>query len=104
VKPEANAPSAEVAKCFAALCHSLHAMVKKNPQIDTKLSGSTGVLVLVKDGSLHCANVGDSRAVLVRGGQYVLELSSDQKPSDPAEKQRILASGGRVHPCRSTPG
>jgi serine/threonine protein phosphatase PrpC len=91
-----------VSKCFTTLCHSLNSMVKKNPYIDTKLSGSTGVMVLVKDNHLHCANVGDSRAILIRGSNYVIELSTDQKPSDPIEKQRIIANGGRVHPCRSS--
>jgi serine/threonine protein phosphatase PrpC len=78
-------------------------MVKKNPYIDTKLSGSTGVMVLVKDNMVHCANVGDSRAILIRKSNYIVELSTDQKPSDPSEKQRILANGGKVHPCRSKP-
>lgn len=92
----------DVSKCFTSLCHSLNSMLKKNPYIDSKLSGSTGVIVLVKDGHLHCANVGDSRAILIKGASYVIELSTDQKPSDPVEKQRIIANGGRVHPCRST--
>lgn len=39
-------------------------MLKKNIYIDTKLSGSTGVMVAVHQGKIICANVGDSRAVL----------------------------------------
>jgi Protein phosphatase 2C len=90
---------------FVELCHSLNKMLKKNIYIDTKLSGSTGIMVLVTKNSVICSNVGDSRALLVRRAQNGhlehLELSVDQKPSDPQEKQRIISQGGRIHPCRS---
>lgn len=44
---------------------------------------------------LLCANCGDSRAVLSRGGVAV-ELSQDHKPHDPVERRRIEAAGGKV--------
>jgi serine/threonine protein phosphatase PrpC len=44
---------------------------------------------------LYCANVGDSRAVLCRGGAAVA-LSVDQTPGRPDERSRIEAAGGRV--------
>ena len=46
--------------------------------------------------TLITANVGDSRAVLARGGTAVLELSRDHKPDDPIELSRIHRRGGRV--------
>lgn len=58
-------------------------------------SGATGVTVLLVGHTLYCANAGDSRAVLCRGGTPVI-LSEDHKPSDPAEKERILKAGGFV--------
>jgi serine/threonine protein phosphatase PrpC len=45
--------------------------------------------------TLICANVGDSRAVLCRGGAIV-ELSFDHKPSRADERARIEAAGGTV--------
>lgn len=41
------------------------------------------------------ANVGDSRAVLSRGGTAV-DLSVDHKPEDAPEKARVEAAGGVV--------
>lgn len=41
------------------------------------------------------ANVGDSRAVLSRGGTAV-DLSVDHKPEDALEKARVEAAGGHV--------
>lgn len=90
---------------FEELCHNLNKMLKKNMYIDAKLSGSTGIMVLITKTSLVCSNVGDSRAMFVRransGQLEPVEMSVDQKPSDPQEKQRILSHGGKVHPCRS---
>jgi len=44
---------------------------------------------------LHCANVGDSRAVLCRSGSGV-RLSRDFKPFDQDEYERITALGGFI--------
>ena len=66
---------------------------------DSVYSGSTSVTVVFAGGSLICANVGDSRAVLGRrtGASFTaVALSRDQKPDVEEEKQRILDFGGRV--------
>lgn len=97
-----------VDNCFIELSHGLNNILKKTVYIDTKLSGSTGVMVLAHKKKLFCANVGDSRAVLYSvdpssHGLRPIPMSVDQKPSDPEERKRILATGGKVHPCRSRP-
>ena len=58
-------------------------------------SGSTAVCVLVTPTHVTCASVGDSRAVLCRGGRAIA-LSEDHKPENEAEKARIVAAGGHV--------
>jgi len=60
------------------------------------LSGSTGVLLYQKGDCLVVANVGDSRAVMCDSMGRVVPLSTDHKPSDPAEQQRIVDAGGFV--------
>jgi len=63
--------------------------------------GCTAVVVLVvrrEDGAgpqIFCANAGDSRAILSRGGR-VVALSEDHKPENPGETARIQKAGGFV--------
>lgn len=57
--------------------------------------GSTAVVVLIIGGWLWCANVGDSRALLCRGGKAI-QLSLDHKPNREDELARIQAAGGMV--------
>mmetsp|Transcript_66946 Transcript_66946/g.104662 ORF Transcript_66946/g.104662 Transcript_66946/m.104662 type:complete len:429 (+) Transcript_66946:125-1411(+) len=68
---------------------------------DAAESGTTAVACYQHRDRLLIANVGDSRAVLgrcdtARKGFRAVELTSDQKPSRPDEKQRIVAAGGKV--------
>lgn len=51
--------------------------------------GSTGVVVLLLDQKIYCANTGDSRSVMYQGGK-VVPLSFDQKPEDPNEQRRYV--------------
>ncbi|KAK4533574.1 hypothetical protein CCYA_CCYA18G4456 [Cyanidiococcus yangmingshanensis] len=82
--------------------------------IDSRFSGTTGIIVLLHGRDLYCANVGDSRAVLGRRlgsagnsdtGQHArgkqarytaVALSVDHKPDRPDERKRIQALGGHV--------
>lgn len=75
-------------------------------RIDTTFSGSTCVAVVIQGRSLLCANVGDSRAMLIsknKDWQYTL-LSTDHKPDMHSEKMRILSKGGQVSPFRGPHG
>lgn len=58
-------------------------------------AGSTATCALLLGSRLYCANTGDSRTVLCRGGQAV-DLSSDHKPKRADERARIEAAGGLV--------
>lgn len=70
----------------------------KSSGIDYSASGTCCVLVFIKDNILSISNLGDSRAVLCRVGKEkaAIELSWDHKPIRQDEKQRIIASGGKI--------
>ena len=64
-------------------------------------SGSTAIAVVVTPTHVICANCGDSRSVMVRGGgaagdAATEEMSYDHKPYNPDEMRRIQAAGGTV--------
>ena len=75
-----------------------------NLHIDVNFSGTTCILVIQVGRNLICANVGDSRAILVYDSKNdsnlrftkIVELSHDCKPDLPEEKSRILKMGGTV--------
>lgn len=72
-------------------------------KIDTFMSGTTVVTVLIHNNVLWCSNCGDSRAIIGRSigkGSLIewksIPLSDDHKPDLPREKKRIIEHGGRV--------
>lgn len=62
-------------------------------------SGACASSVLLKDGELHVANVGDCRVVLSKKG-VANPLTNDHRPCREDERFRIESSGGFVH-CRN---
>ncbi|XP_017779249.1 PREDICTED: probable protein phosphatase 2C T23F11.1 [Nicrophorus vespilloides] len=58
-------------------------------------AGSTAVTMIIKDNTVFCANVGDSRAIASVNGK-VQPLSFDHKPTNEKEYNRITAAGGWV--------
>ena len=63
-------------------------------------SGSTACVAMVGEtGEVVVGNVGDSRAVLCRGGRAV-RLTTDHKPELPEEKRRVELAGGVVRPLQ----
>lgn len=100
--PEENqTPQKLLTKTYSMVSDSLLATRSFN----ILLSGSTAVSCLLIGSKIFTANVGDSRAIVVRQrGQSQLfntkALSRDHKADDPIEKARILAAGGRVEPFR----
>jgi serine/threonine protein phosphatase PrpC len=74
---------------------------------DIRFSGSTWVVCIFIKNRCFVANVGDSRAVLVKrkAGQVVCyPLSDDHKPTLEHEQERIEENGGRVEPYQDQHG
>jgi serine/threonine protein phosphatase PrpC len=76
-----------------------------NRDVDCNLSGCTACVAVICGNHLTIANIGDSRATLLRvppkgtpGGRPLFPsvLTIDHKPSLPGETKRILLAGGRV--------
>jgi len=77
--------------------------LKDEKEIEPWYSGCTAIVTLVREKQLIVANCGDSRAVLATkdsDGQRLkaVDLSHDQNPDTPGEKERILSRGGYVSP------
>ena len=68
----------------------------KKSKIDANLSGTTCVMVAQIGDRFICANIGDSRAIMVKTGNEIVPLSVDQKPDDPEESKRIVQNGGEI--------
>ncbi len=60
-------------------------------------SGSTAIVVIKIGANLWFANLGDSRAILIRNGK-VVHQTKDHKPNDPEERARVEKAGGIVAP------
>ena len=69
--------------------------IEKNSDIDANFSGTTCVMVFQVGNRILCGNVGDSRAIIVKGDKAI-PLSIDQKPDDPEESKRIKENGGEI--------
>ena len=67
----------------------------RSPERD--MSGTTAVSVLLESssGRVLAANVGDSRAIIVRG-KKAIALTTDQDADNKAEKRRLKSVGGEV--------
>ena len=63
--------------------------------------GSTAVIAVLRGSALHIANVGDSRAYLVRGGQPRLLSRDHSVAALLAERGEISLEDARTHPLRN---
>jgi len=90
--------------------HNAHERMSRdilNSYLDVSFSGTTSVSVLMRDNTIICANLGDSRAVM--GSKHdtkwkATALSRDHKPDLPDEAKRIADRGGRVMAYRTPKG
>jgi len=100
-----NKEASLVAEAFSETFQSVDNEYLKLSKKKDAEDGSTAVCMLIvgdfsKDPSeppprLYTANLGDSRAILCRGGEAI-ELTRDHKPNDREEKKRIEGCGGKV--------
>jgi serine/threonine protein phosphatase PrpC len=59
-------------------------------------SGTTATLVIIYNNTIYAANVGDSCAILCKGGSTSVKLTTEHKASNENEKKRVKESGGLV--------
>lgn len=84
-----------------ALKRSFHTTNEQFLKIAEKMKlhdGSTGIVAIVRDRKVLVANVGDCRALIISAGRPI-QMSIDQKPTNPDEQKRIAALGGTVVYC-----
>ena len=100
-------------KIFENTYLSTNSKLSNNANIDTNFSGSTAISVLFPDNlnanPLYIANVGDSRAIVIKQSEYnhkwVHEcLSRDHKPDEKDEALRIIRFGGRIEQFKDREG
>ena len=73
-----------------------------NSKLDSNMSGTTVVSIVITPNNILCVNLGDSRATLFKydnGLYYCKNLSRDHKPCEADESKRIINNGGRVKKC-----
>mmetsp|Transcript_10379 Transcript_10379/g.25117 ORF Transcript_10379/g.25117 Transcript_10379/m.25117 type:complete len:531 (+) Transcript_10379:105-1697(+) len=83
----------------------VNSALKGERLIEPLYAGTTACVALLRDKQLILSNAGDSRAVLARkidcvgdDSWDVIDLTEDQNPDLPAEKERIERMGGYVSP------
>lgn len=109
-------------KCLNDAFEELHREVCQNNEFDSHNSGSTLTVVLVEQDQLYCANVGDSKAILIwdvkkvqnnngkpgttpdkpvragdsQSGANITILTTSHQPDAPKEKARITKHKGEI--------
>lgn len=82
--------------------------IQKEMAARCSYSGSTACITFIQGNSIHCANLGDSRAIIGHenydGNFLAIPLSRDHSPSVLEERERIINSGGRVEACKDATG
>ena len=67
---------------------------------NVQLSGTTLTSAFFCGNQLYTANVGDSRTILIslddKSQIKVKQLTTDHKPDNQKEKQRVINKGGKV--------
>lgn len=106
-------------KCLTDAFEEIHREVCANSEIDSHNSGSTLTVVIIESDQLYCANVGDSKAILIwdvkkaqnarasstdknmrsgesQSGANITILTASHQPDAPKEKARISKYKGEI--------
>ena len=103
--PASNLITDNLTKAFADANNEVYKMVS-----DVRFSGSTCTSIITYGRKVYCANVGDSRTILIsqasnkQDGCVVKFSSRDHKPDDPEESKHIIANNGRIDSYRDQLG
>ena len=76
--------------------------IYNNKNIESNMSGTTVISLILTTEKMICINLGDSRAALFKnedGIYYCKNLSRDHKPNEPDENKRIINNNGRIKKC-----
>ena len=65
-------------------------------EIDSTFSGTTCILLFIIGNKIISVNIGDSRAIMLKDKNNIIQLSIDQKPENKEEKERIEKNGGEL--------
>jgi serine/threonine protein phosphatase PrpC len=91
--------SSDIKTATAESIAKIEQEVIQNFKIDTDYSGTTLSMAIIRGNQVTCVNIGDSRVILGKESSQKIfpeELTTDHKPDLPKERERILATGGRV--------
>ena len=87
---------------------SVEFAVRCQPNIDSRFSGTTLCMALIRGNQILVSNIGNSRVVLgsrLSTGRVIAKsLSTDHTPEQPDEFKRICAAGGRVFRVSNSSG
>lgn len=90
-----------IEKAFKETFVKVDSSLKDEALIEPLYAGTTACVALLRENQLILSNVGDSRAVLARkkGDSWeAINLTQDQNPDLPEERERIEEMGGFVSP------
>lgn len=76
--------------------HEAEQNLNKIKEIDTDFSGTSCIILIQIGDKIICANVGNSRAIMVKDYDRIIPLSIDNTPDMPEESERILRHGGII--------
>jgi protein phosphatase 2C family protein 2/3 len=83
---------------FEKLEEEFYNQNKNKPKEEIDNSGSCGLVAILTENKIYIANIGDSRAIMsLNNGSKVKQLSTDHKPNNIKEFERIIKNGGKVY-------